>query len=246
MQPPRANQSLPHGKRAERRSNLRPLFERSIAKQGEHSDVFSDHLVNCFFSLALFVVACWISWCLMCFPLVLDGVWLFFWLVVDCFWWSLMVIDWCLMVFDGRLMFLLICFDGFSMVFHWFLMLRDGVWSAKPLRKGNFVGGFGWSDGIPMVPLEVIMDSPVLKHRGKVWLPQWRTTWGKTMGREPLRRIFWGQKHDKQNSQVWGVSQFQSSCWKMLEVKCEDKVRFDPLWCFIPVHIFSHDLLILS
>lgn len=108
-----------------------PFLERSIAKQGEHSDVFSDHLVKCFFFLALFVVVCWISWCLMCFPLVLDGVWLFFWLVVDCFWWSLMVIDWCLMVFDGRVMFLLICFDGFSMVFQWFLMLRDGVWSAS-------------------------------------------------------------------------------------------------------------------
>lgn len=193
MQPPRANQSLPHGKRAERRSNLRPLFERSIAKQGEHSDVFQITWWTVFF---LSIVCCGLLDFLVFNVFSVGSWWCVIVFLISC-WLFLMVFDGDWLVFDGRLMFLLICFDGFSMVFHWFLMLRDGVWSAKPLRKGNFVGGFGWSDGIPMVPLEVIMDSPVLKHRGKVWLPQWRTTWGKTMGREPLRIIFLGQKHDK-------------------------------------------------
>ena len=154
------------------------------------------------FFLALFVVVVWISGCLMCFPLVLDGVWLFF--LISC-WLFLMVFDGDWLVFDGVWSRLMICWfvlDGFSMGFcHGFLMLRDGVRypEGELFRWWFWVRVRGDSDGLP---LEVIMDSPVLKHRGKVCLAQWRKTW-KTM-EGTFAKIFWGAKTWQiNNSQVF-------------------------------------------
>lgn len=160
-----------------------------------------------------------------------------------------MVFDGDLLVFDGvwsRLMFLLICFDGFSMGFSMFFSM--GFWCfvmVSAIRFGR--GTFSVADGIP---LEVIMDSPVLKHRGKVCLAQWRKTWGKTMEGTFAKNFFGKNMTNKQLSSLFGVSQFQSSCclsWKSNVKTKSGLIPYDVLSLFTSFHMIcwsSADVLL--